>query len=104
MGASVAAPEPSNGTAPRYNEGVPHASDRALAHGTRLELRFTIPGQGREIRCRALVRQAAPVQADAYQAQGVGVEFEGLEAGDQERLQEFIERNTPRGVFSRALS
>jgi uncharacterized protein (TIGR02266 family) len=79
-------------------------TDHTWPAGTRLDLSFKIPGHGGEIRCRGLVRAAAPVRAGGYRTQGFGVEFEGLDAADQERLQSFIERNTPRGVFSRALS
>jgi len=78
-------------------------TDRLLPEGTLLGLCFTIPGQGDRIECHGRVRRAAPVSADGVRKQGFGVEFEGLDAAAQRRLQEFIQRNTPRGVFSRTL-
>ena len=76
-------------------------TDRIPPLGTRLDLRFTLPGAWEEISCRALVRITARCESQPSQLSGFGIEFDELRAEDAELLEQFIARHLRRRPRSR---
>lgn len=76
-------------------------TDRVVPEGSRLEVRFHLPGESRETRCGALVHRSEPLAVDANRPNGFGVEFEGFRPEEEQRLGAFIEQWSKRSVFSR---
>lgn len=74
-------------------------TDRAIEPGTHVELQFGIPGQIEPIRCGGVVRRSEPFGLNSARA-GFGLEFEGIGEADLDRLEEFIERQLDRPLFS----
>jgi uncharacterized protein (TIGR02266 family) len=70
-------------------------TDRPMPVGTRLRVVFRLPGDQREIRCKAVVRNTR-LDDPAEQNPGFGIEFEELGNGDQYRLTCFIDSLTRR--------
>jgi CheY-like chemotaxis protein len=58
--------------------------------GAEINLRFSLPGEGREIGCLGVVRSLD--RSDRAVHSGFGVEFRGMAATDRARLEEFIRR------------
>jgi uncharacterized protein (TIGR02266 family) len=73
-------------------------TDRVLPEGAHVRLRFTIPGDHREVNCGGLVRQSVGDAPANRQTPGLGVEFEGISDADLARLEAYI---TSRGRKSR---
>jgi DNA-binding response OmpR family regulator len=67
-------------------------TDRQVPEGAVLELRFHLPGEGSEIRCRGVVRKRHGLEAPLASGPGLGVEFEDVEPGDQLRFQHFVDQ------------
>ena len=65
-------------------------TDRQLPEGAVLELRFHLPGESSEIRCRGVVRRRHGLEAPLASGPGIGVEFEDVEPEDQLRFQRFV--------------
>jgi CheY-like chemotaxis protein len=65
-------------------------TDRELALGTLLEVRFQLPGSHHEIRCRAVVRSTSHSDPTSGRQSGVGVEFVDIAEGDSDRVEAFI--------------
>ncbi len=74
-------------------------TDRTIEPGAHLELQFGIPGQVEPVRCGGVVRSSEPFELNSARA-GFGVEFEGIAEIDIERLEDFIERQLDRPLFS----
>lgn len=69
-------------------------TDMSLPAGARLDLRFRLPGQPEEIRCRAaVVRATTANDVHAGQMGGFAIEFEEMAETDSERLEQFISLN-----------
>lgn len=71
--------------------GVFLKTDRQVPEGAVLELRFHLPGEAQEIRCRGVVRKRHGLEAPLASGPGLGVEFEDVEPGDQLRFQRFVD-------------
>ena len=67
-------------------------TDRQVPEGAVLDLRFHLPGEGHEIRCRGVVRRRYGLQAPLASGPGLGVEFEDVEPGDQLRFQNYLDQ------------
>jgi CheY-like chemotaxis protein len=66
-------------------------TDMSVHAGTRLDLRFRLPGTADEIRCRAaVVRATSTHEAHAGQMRGFAIEFDEMAEADMERLAQFI--------------
>jgi CheY-like chemotaxis protein len=76
-------------------------TDRVPPLGTRLSLRFQVPGVWEELHCRAVVRSTSHADPHGGQLSGFGVEFEGLSEGALEQISAFIERHLVRSLLSR---
>ena len=76
-------------------------TDRLPPLGTRVDLRFQVPGVWEQLHCRGIVRSTAHADPHGGQLSGFGVEFEGLPEGAVEQLQAFIERHLVRSLLSR---
>jgi uncharacterized protein (TIGR02266 family) len=80
--------------------GVFLKTDRIAPLGTRVELRFRVPGAWEDLCCHAVVRNT--VQADqAGHRGGMGLEFEDLSDHDRELLETFIDRHVDRPLLLR---
>ena len=75
-------------------------TDRALSPGSHLDVQFAIPGQLEAIRCGAVVRRSEPFGLNSPRVSGFAIEFEGIAENDLERLEQFIERQLGRALFS----
>jgi CheY-like chemotaxis protein len=65
-------------------------TDWSPPEGSELSLRFSLPGDDREIGCRGIVRSLE--RGDHAVHPGFGVEFREIAPSDLERLEEFIRR------------
>jgi CheY-like chemotaxis protein len=66
-------------------------TDRELALGSILDVRFHLPGSAHEIRCRAVVRSTSHGDtASGRQGGGIGVEFLDIDENDSDRVETFI--------------
>lgn len=74
-------------------------TDREIPVGTHLRLRFSLPGQMKEIRCGAIARQSVGDNPAPRHTRGVGVEFEGISDDDLERLETYINSHARRSRF-----
>ena len=70
-------------------------TDRLAPLGAHLQMEFHLPGQSRGIRCGAIVRAAVPANCDIRNT-GLGIEFEGINDVDLERLDTFLNRHQRR--------
>ena len=66
-------------------------TDLPMPRGTRLNLRFRLPGDESEIVCAGVVRNTLGWEETADLTPGFGVEFEGVRPSDRVRLEEFVE-------------
>jgi CheY-like chemotaxis protein len=73
-------------------------SDRRMLAGAHVVLRFHLPGEEDEITCSGVVRSTAIEESGSNVGPGFGVEFEGLAAGDRERLERFVRSQLRRPV------
>jgi uncharacterized protein (TIGR02266 family) len=71
--------------------GVFLKTDRQVPEGAVLELRFHLPGEAHEIRCRGVVRKRHGMEAPLASGSGLGIEFEDVEPEDQLRFQRFVD-------------
>ncbi len=69
-------------------------TDRTLPLGTRIDLRFRMPGVDEEVRCRGVVRCTSAMTHSSEPA-GIGVEFEELGETESERLLSFVALHAP---------
>jgi len=75
-------------------------TDQHLPQGSRVRVRFSIPGEASAISCDAIVRRSTPFDPHGHQTAGFAVEFEGLTEHDAERLERFVKRHLRRTLFS----
>ena len=75
-------------------------TDRILPLGTRLDLRFCLPGVQEVLECRGVVRCTSSTQRTGEPG-GIGVEFENLSDHDQERLESFLDQHQQRSLLHR---
>jgi uncharacterized protein (TIGR02266 family) len=76
--------------------GVFFKSDRPMALGSRLQLRFHLPGDEREISCAGVVRHTTPSEEAAVAGPGFGVEFVEIASNDRARLEAFVQSQSKR--------
>jgi uncharacterized protein (TIGR02266 family) len=69
--------------------------------GTRVELRFRVPGAWEDLRCHAVVRNTVQADHQASHRGGMGLEFEDLSDRDRDLLETFIDRHVERPLLSR---
>jgi DNA-binding response OmpR family regulator len=65
-------------------------TDREFDLGSRLELRFHLPGSRHEIRCEAIVRSTTHADPASGRQSGIGVEFLDITERDFERVETFV--------------
>ena len=75
-------------------------TDRILPLGTRLDLRFCLPGVYEEVECRGVVRCTSSTRSTG-ELGGFGLEFEGLSEEQLDLLETFIEHQGCRSILSR---
>lgn len=75
-------------------------TDRMLPLGTRLDLRFFVPGVQEEIHCRGIVRSTSSPQSTG-ELGGIGLEFEDLSADDRKLLETFLNHHQQRSLLHR---
>ena len=73
-------------------------SDRPVPLGKRIQLCFSLPGEG-EIHCDAVVRFVTPSNG-ASRIGGFGIEFDGMNDEAVAQLEEFVERQLHRPLLS----
>ncbi len=76
--------------------GVFLKTDRLLPLGTKVDLRFHVPGVAEEFHCAATVRCTAG-QLDGGDAGGMGLEFDDLSEADRSTLRVFIGQQVRHG-------
>lgn len=76
-------------------------SDRVLPVGTRLTVRFCLPGTWDALQCTAIVRFNSQGTGHPAPLGGFGIEFEGLGEDDAERLDVFLARQLERPLLAR---
>ena len=75
-------------------------TDRILPLGTRLDLRFFVPGVQEETHCRGIVRSTSSPQSTG-ELGGIGLEFEDLSADDRKVLETFLIHHRQRSLLHR---
>jgi twitching motility two-component system response regulator PilH len=75
-------------------------SDRPMARGSRLLLRFHLPGDEREISCAAVVRNTTASEEAPGTGPGFGVEFLEIASNDRARLEAFVQSQSKRPFAS----
>jgi uncharacterized protein (TIGR02266 family) len=71
-------------------------SDRPMPSGSRLLLRFHLPGDEREIACTGVVRHTTTEEEAAGAGPGFGVEFVEIASNDRARLEAFVHAQSKR--------
>jgi len=74
-------------------------TDHALAQGSRIAVRFNLPGDPEGIECWAVVRHTTPLEPPAHHTAGFAVEFEGFPDADAARLDRFLKSHARRSLF-----
>ena len=67
-------------------------TDRQVPEGAVLDLRFHLPGELDEIRCRGVVRRRHGLEAPLASGPGLGVEFEDVEPEAHLRFQRYVDQ------------
>jgi uncharacterized protein (TIGR02266 family) len=73
-------------------------TDRILPLGTRLDLKFCIPGVDERVRCHAVVRGTSSSRGEPG---GIGIEFEDLTDRDRKRLEAFMDHHADHPILPR---
>ena len=81
-------------------EGAFLKTDRILPLGTRLDLRFCIPGVQAAVECRGVVRSTSSTHGTGDPG-GIGLEFEDLSDKNQELLESFLDQHRQRSLLHR---